>query len=188
MNDLSKNFKTYLYQGHDFTDSTSRLQLFYEGETTEYLTLWKSEDYSRDLFGAKETHLLQYEFALGSKQRIHQRNVYSTMDLLGDGGGIYGSMFSLGLIIHSLISSKSMTFMFHKYYFRVEPNEKFQTPMEKLLGSKPWKTTFCTTLMHSTILRYLLCCGFGQKKNQRLLAKTNKHLTKALDVRTILQM
>ena len=67
LNDLSKNFKTFLFQGHEYTDSTSRLQLFYEGEKTEFLTLWKNEDYSRDLFGAKETHLLQYEFALGSK-------------------------------------------------------------------------------------------------------------------------
>ena len=41
---------------------------------------------------------------LGDKKFISVRQVYDIMDLLGDAGGIYGSMMLIGTVLHFCLS------------------------------------------------------------------------------------
>ena len=41
---------------------------------------------------------------LGDKKFIHIRQVYDIMALLGDAGGIYGSMMLIGAVLHFCLS------------------------------------------------------------------------------------
>ena len=51
-----------------------------------------------------EKTLLQFVITVDEVQTVHKRNVYSLLDLLGDLGGLFGSLALLGQGLHWLIS------------------------------------------------------------------------------------
>jgi len=49
--------------------------------------------------------LKTFHFNLGEKLIIHKRQVYNSLDFLGDAGGVFGSMMLIGKVLHYLIVS-----------------------------------------------------------------------------------
>ena len=49
--------------------------------------------------------MLRLRFQLGEKFIIHKRQVYNSMDFLGDAGGVFGSMMIIGQVLHYLTVS-----------------------------------------------------------------------------------
>ena len=70
------------------------------GTEQEFLNL--ESGYSSD--GADPRSLTEIMVIMGDKKFIHQRQVYDFMALLGDAGGIYGSMMLIGAVLHFCLS------------------------------------------------------------------------------------
>ena len=47
-------------------------------------------------------------FALSDIQVHHKRNVYSMLDFLGDLGGIFGTVYFAGGLLHFFVAGKDM--------------------------------------------------------------------------------
>ena len=87
-------------QGHSFTDFKSLLQMVSSGTEQEFINL--ETGYSSET--ADPRLLMDIMIIMGDKKFIHQRQVYDFMALLGDAGGIYGSMMLIGAVLHFCLS------------------------------------------------------------------------------------
>ena len=92
----------FTLQSHIFNDNNSLLHLIESGTETEFLNLQSHINYERT--NIPQT-LLRINVYLGDRVFIHSRNSYDFMMLLGDAGGIYGSMMLIGTVLHLFISA-----------------------------------------------------------------------------------
>ena len=124
----SKSVKKYKFQKHVFEDNIWRFQLFGGESETEFLNLQAIEESSIHF---EQDKFLKISFHLGDKYIIHKRKVYSSMDFLGDAGGVYGSMMLIGYALQYLFVSNEEPQQLLKYYFKVN-EEKLMKATENL--------------------------------------------------------
>ena len=142
-------------------------------------------------------------FFLGEKNIIHQRQVYSSLDLLEDAGGIFGAMMLIGIVLHYFISKNEAQQQLLKYYFKVNEEsfvEGSTNRAEWLLKSKSLRLKSCNVLFYITSLNcfipliiYCLKCLNKEKakswrRRSKLLSKTESILQTSLDIRTFMRM
>ena len=79
---------------HTFVDNTNYVQAASTDEETEFL------NYDTILSPTNLNNLgkimIRLQFSIVNKKMMHFRKVYSMLDLLGDFGGLFGSIFILG--------------------------------------------------------------------------------------------
>ena len=63
------------------------------------------------------------EFSLGEQHWIHNRKVYDQMVLLGDLGGLFGSLMIIGAGVHWLLVSNTLPMQLMKHYFLDESSD-----------------------------------------------------------------
>ena len=139
---------------------------------------------------------------LSDTQQISKRRIYSTLTFLGDVGGLFGSVWAIGVAFHYLLFSDGED---HKqyllHYFRVsQPKDKNDISTNKVTDSKvqwlkqmraKYHTNCLINVCSSPLFRLLFCCCMqGSKeyrKAQKLHKLVNKRTDAALDVRSLMR-
>ena len=91
--------------------------MFNQDTSTEFLSVQESKtsiDLQGNLYGS-------VRFRLGEQHLIHNRRVYDVMILLGDLGGLFGSLLFIGAAFHSLLVDNALPVHLLRHYFLVEP-------------------------------------------------------------------
>ena len=65
------------------------------------------------------SHYLRVTFKLGTRQVIHKRKIYGLMDFLADSGGVYGSLFLLGSVLHFIVTQDILNIKLLQGHFKV---------------------------------------------------------------------
>ena len=96
--------------------------MFNQDTSTEFLSVQDSSvsiDVQGTLYGA-------VRLRLGEQHLIHNRRVYEFMILLGDLGGLFGSLIFIGAVFHALTVDNAVAVHLLKHYFLVEPENSPQ--------------------------------------------------------------
>jgi hypothetical protein len=89
------------------------------------------------------------------------RQVYGTLDLLGDLGGVFGSILMISTVLHWMVTGNDQPQQVLSHYYRVEDpsssGRKVDDAKKALMKSGSFKTSVQLKLLYGTILRYLCC-------------------------------
>ena len=94
--------------------------MFTQDQTTEFLSIQSEK--SSVQFNSPLIALAQ--FYLGEQHVIHNRRVYDQMQLLGNLGGLLGSLMLIGAGLHFLIVDNTLPIQLMKHYFIVDNNDR----------------------------------------------------------------
>ena len=135
---------------------------------------------------------------------IHKRKIYGVLDFLADSGGVYGSLFLLGSILHFIVTQDILSIKLLEGHFKVAmgklnpdvlglQQDKNFSDSNSLKSRRSEKLGCCEHMIFGSCLRILLrifkpprYCSKRQEKFQ-LLEQARRASDRALDLRTILK-
>ena len=85
------------------------------------MNVLKTDVYKTEISDAVVLPFLQnFQLQMGQTQVFHRRSVYNMLDLLGDFGGIFGSVYAVGKIVHLLVTGYDEEQQLLEHYFKVQ--------------------------------------------------------------------
>ena len=180
---------------HEFHDMPSRLQLFSEETTTQYLNL-EHDEFSQTKIGVekgKDDYYFQGKLVWSETKQIEVRRVIGVMDFLGKAGGLHSSIFIIGGVINFAFSGANPAMQLLLSHYYVNDNPEFERGGSYLRGYA--RGGLSNNSCFSRILHWLpsymiTCCkcNLKQSRFKRLIQQTDAHLERSLDIRTILRL
>ena len=174
---------------HEFRDQTKIFQAFAADQSTEYIN---SEDQLLDIQEQKEgdEYYFQYKILRSANKTIEIRRVIGVMEFLSEAGGLYEALFFIGAFLKFLFHGKDQALELLQNHFYVNQGmmEDVQNPKDWLSHLGSYTVSCFDIIFYGTIL-HRLCCfkSLKKRKFQKLIDQTNRHVNRALDVRSILR-
>ena len=126
---------------------------------------------------------------LTEEKVIHSREVMGWNQFLGDAGGLYGSLMILGTVLNFLFSGNNQNLQLLDHFFFInEASYDSNSKASWLESFKSGRKGVFKKLVFGTILRKLPLMSANRRLDRlkRIVKKTDDHVEKALDVRTMI--
>ena len=126
------------FKYHQFADNIERVQIFPQENLSTFLNVLKT-DVFKTASGEGIHFMSNFQLQMGETQVFHRRSVYNMLDLLGDFGGIFGSVYAVGKFVHMLVTGYEEEYQMLEHYFKVQ---KSSSGKEKRVSDETRRADF----------------------------------------------